>query len=370
MQQLARQGYTRQQIVDALHASNRSLSFRYDLLDATNQYMGDVSEYVRAASVANNALADIIKRTARFEINDDGSIDYLSDRIKPFVRLKMPGAGYAEFAQGVFLLSTPPRALTSTGSVVRAVSAYDLLQVVKDDCVDTRYTVAAGTNYVVAVKALLDSAGVTAQNLTATTKTLPVARDWEPGTSKLAIINALLSALNYRSLTFDEHGTAVAAPYLSPTDAASEYLYVVDNKSVIFPEASELIDLFDVPNKWVLTVSDAERAVLTSTYTNANANSPTSTVRRGRTITRFETTDAADQATLDAKVARMAFESSQVFAKIEFETLIMPFHADADVYTVEIPDLGVSDKYAEHTWSFDLKAGARMKHLVRKVVTL
>lgn len=369
MLSLARNGYTADQVKKALHAAHRMMKFRYELLTAQNQFKAHLTN-VLSGHVGYNSLAQI-KRTATFTLLDDAQINFLSDRIKPYVLLRMPDGGWTEWPLGVFVLSTPPRRADEAGVVTREVEAYDLLQVLVDDKVEDRYTATAGTNYITVVKAVLDSAGITAQNLTATDKTLPTDRDWDPGTTKLQIINDLLGAVNYRSLWFDENGVAVAQPYVSPAVRASEYVYKDDDESVIFPEVQQSLDLFAVPNKWVLVVSEADREPMRAVYTNANQDSPTSTVSRGRTIVDYrEQEDAADQATLEARAQRIAFEASQVYEQVEFETAIMPMHSDMDCLTLEFTALGIADKYVETGWEFDLQAGARMRHRIRKVVNV
>lgn len=362
------QGYTRQQIIDVLHGPAKTFGFRYDLLDKTNKLKGRLDK-VLAASVSNNIFAEI-KRIARFTVEDDGTIDYLNDRSRPWVRLKMPDGGWVEWPQGVFLLSTPRRQATGTGSVVREIEAYDQLQVLADDKIETRYTVTAGTNYIEAVRELLASAGITNVNLTPSAATLPADRDWAPGTAKKAIINDLLTAINYRSLWFDELGTAVAEPYISPAERASEYVLATDNASIIQPGATDGLDLFSVPNRWVLYVSEPDREPLTAVYTNENPNSPTSTVSRGRIITDFREVDAADQATLDARAERLAFESSQAYNHVDLPTGLIPFLSDSDVVTLKHTTLGIEAKYLMTGWEMDLKAGASCLIRLRRVITI
>lgn len=368
MQSLARNGYSADQVKKELHSPNRMLAFRYDLLDSQNKFKRQLSNV--AASVSNNSLADI-KRTARLSLREDGNINFLSDRIKPWVRLKMPDWGYAEFPMGVFLLTTPPRKIDASGVITRDVEAYDQTQILLDDKVDDRYTVPAGTNYLVAVKEVLDSAGVSGQNLTQTDKLLPTDRDWDPGTTKLQIISDLLGAINYGSLYFDENGLAIAQPYVSPAIRASEYTYRDDDQSVIFPEVEQALDLWNIPNKWVLLVSEADRAPLRSVYTNSNPDSPTSTVSRGRTIMADPiAVNAVDQVTLDGMTVRRAYEASQIYEHVTYETGIMPMHSNADVLTLEFTGLGISAKYSETSWSFNLKAGEGMKHGIRRVIAI
>jgi hypothetical protein len=197
------------------------------------------------------------------------------------------------------------------------------------------------------------------------------AREWEPGTSKLSIINQLLSAINYESLSFDEDGAALARPYTVPSSRPEEYVYADNAVSVMTPDVTQTLDLFSIPNRWTMVVSDPDRPALSSTYTNNNPASPTSVPRRQRTIVDFRTEqDAADQASLDARVARLAFEASQVYEAIEFETGLIPIHSGNDVYRITFSRLAIDAKYSEHTWEMDLAAAATMKHRARRVVTI
>jgi hypothetical protein len=278
------------------------------------------------------------------------------------------GNNYVEWPQGVFLLTSPSRKSDPNRMVSREVEAYDQLIVLSDDKVVDRFTVPVGDLYTDAISAILGSMD---KNIESSTLTLPVAMEWEPGTSKLSIINDLLSAINYQSLFFDEYGQAIVTPYVSPTDRPPEFVYADDADSVTLPEVDQTIDLFSVANKWVLVVSDADRPALRSELTNDDPASLTSTVSRGRTIVDYRTeSDAADQTTLDDKVARLAIEASQVFEEIDFNTALMPIHSHNDVYTFSFSNLVIDDKYAETAWEMTLAAGQSMKHTVRKVVSL
>jgi hypothetical protein len=140
---------------------------------------------------------------------------------------------------------------------------------------------------------------------------------------------------------------------------------------LVIPNVDQELDLFGVANAWSLAVSDPDRPALVSVYVNSDPGSPTSTVRRQRTIVDFRTEeDAPDQATLNAKVARLAFEASQVYEALDFSTALMPIHSGNDVYRIVYPSLAVNTKYTEQTWSMELRAGAAMKHRARRVVTV
>jgi len=360
--------YSDDEVVHALtgRLGTRTMSFRYDRLDQNNNYLEPL-DWVESCTVKNNALADL-KRVANFTMLDRGSINFLKDRIRPWARLAMPDGGVVEWPLGVFLLSTPARVLGADGIVRREVDAYDQLLVLRDSRALDRYSVAAGTKYTTAIAA---AAITVAHAITPDSRTLPVAMEWEPGTSKLQIINDLFSAINYESAWFDEDGTLIGRPYQSPAVRAAEYSYGDDDASVITGTTEQVLDLFDIPNIWVLLKGEPDQVSLRSVYTNSSPSSPTSTVSRGRDVVEVRTgQEAADQATLDAKAERLGFESSQVFENITFRTALMPMHSNADVINLSVSGLAIDGKYSEHTWELPLKAGARMTHTVRRVITL
>jgi len=347
----------------------RRFGFRYELLTSANVYVMDLDN-VTGCTVEMNWLADI-KRTARFRLRENGEIDFLSDRIRPFIRTWLPPYGpndYVEHPQGVFLLASPDRNSDEQNRVTRDVMAYDPLLVLADDKVLTRYTIAAGAKYTDTISTLL---GSMPKNVAPSTRTLPAAMEWEPGTSKLKIINELFSAINYEALSFDENGTAIGVAYRSPVTRTEEFTYGAGVAGLVVPNVDQELDLTNIPNAWSLVVSDPDKPALVATYTNSDPASPTSTVRRQRTIVDFrQEEDAADLATLQAKVARLAFEASQVYEALDFTTALMPVHSGNDVYRVVYPSLAVNTKYTEQTWSLELRAGATMKHRARRVVTV
>lgn len=368
-------GYDASAILSALQGQHgvRRWSFRYELLEPDGTWVTDL-DTVLSCEVSQNWHADI-KRSMTLRLREAGGIDYLADRIRPNVRLHLPpyGAGnYVEWPQGVFLLTSPKRVLSSAGVITREIQGYDQLQVYAEDLVADRYGVAAGTVVTTAVKTLLQSVPVPPIiHLTPHAGTLVTAKDWDPGTSKLRIINDLLGMINYESLSFDELGTAVAQPYRSPAERPEEWTYGNTDHGLMIPGAEQEMDLWGVPNSWVLVVSEPDRPVLKSTYTNTDPASPTSTVRRQRTITDYRTEqEAVSQAVLDAKVARLAFEASQVYETVPFRTGLVPLHSGNDVYRLRVDGLAIDARYAETSWKLPLKAGAQMEHSARRVVTV
>lgn len=282
---------------------------------------------------------------------------------------------YAEWPQGVFIMSTPARQIDDGYSLTRQIDAYDLLQLLSDDQVSARYYVGGAAVVTDAIDELFtNTPGIPTGtwDIVASTKTTPtLGYDWPPGTPKIKIFNDLLTSINYQSLWFDENGRAQVMPYVLPENRISEFDYSTDAKSVTVPTAAQTFDLYNVPNRWTIVVSDPDKGVLASTYTNTDPTSPLSTVTRGRVILDFRTEQTAvDQGSLDGQVLQLAADAMSVFETVDFKTALMPFHSDTDTYSISYPQLGVDDDYNETKWELPLKAGSLMSHSARRSVTL
>lgn len=368
MQRLNRDGYSRDQVLEVLHSASRSWDFAYELLDRRNAHRGWLEE-VSEGSVKHSVIEQV-RRSAFFRMRDTDKIDWSSDRIRPWVKLKMADGGVVQWPQGVFLLTSPRRYITGSGTAMRDVSGLDQTVVLKDYASANRYAVLGGTNYAEAVRGLLVGAGVPKVNVEPTSLVLPRSRDWDPGTSRLEIANDLLKAMNYEPVAFNSEGVALARQYRLPEKRASEYTYADDAQSVIALEISEALDLESVPNQWTLVVSDPDRT-LSSQWTNDNPLSPSSVASRGRVISVFDdSVDAPTQTVLDDLAKRRAYEDSQAPLEVEFSTGLMPFHDNEDVVTLALSRLGAPAKFRETMWELPLVVGEEMQHRVEKVVNL
>jgi hypothetical protein len=364
---LAVNGYTQDEVIKQLH-SNRVVKYRYELLNRDGVKIGE--PIVKpGGTIALSSLAEI-KRTASFTIKEATDIDWLNDRIRPVFCLRMSDGGWAEWPLGTFLMSSPTVKLVNSKKY-RDVEAYDESLILVEDRFDNRYIIPAGTGYTAAVETILGSAGVWKIKIASHPGVTAVDKEFEIGTSKLTAINQLLSEINYTSLWVDEYGFFTAQPYIIPAEREAEYTYKNDHLSVIHPGSIVEEDLFSVPNKWVLVATNPERAPLRSVYVNSSPTSRTSTISRGRTIVDFrEIDDVVDQTTLDAKVKRIAYESSQIYGKFIFETAAMPHHAYLDMLFIEHSGHEVAAKFTETSWTIQLTHTGRMRHETRRVIQI
>lgn len=408
METLARAGYTEQQVKDMLHGRNgsRVVKFRYDLLDNNERKKGELNR-VRSGEVSMNAF-NTIKRTAKFTLeeeyvdtrtyytwenvgdslwNDLGAsyyrelwsiekssalkVDWLSDRVQPFVMFQMLDGGWIEFPLGIFLLSSPTKK-DENGEIVREVEAYDGLIVLDQDKFTNRMHFPAGMRYADAVRQILESAGISKINIQIPEGVfLQNDKEYATGDSKLEAVNDLLGNVNNTPLWVDASGYYRSSPYERPDEKTAGYTYSDQELSIIVEGIEQELDLFNIANSWVVTVSNPEREPMTARKDNINPDSPTSIPSRDRRIVDFrELNDIASEEALTSYVERIASEASQVYGKITFSTPIMPFHEYYDAIILEYAPLNINSKFAESSWTIPLQVGAKMTHEVRKVVSI
>lgn len=363
-------GYTKEQVINQLHMrqGSREVAFRYDLLNIDEVKIGELTAQLGSNRVSMHSLAQI-KRTGHFTFkeNELKDVDWLNDRIRPTFCLQMPDGGWVEWPLGTFLISSPTR--RHNASVTREIEAYDASVILLEDKFDNRYRIPAGTKYIEAITSVLTGVGIWKVNIANHPGTLATDKEFEIGTDKLTAINELLETINYTSLWFDEYGYATAKPYILPTNREAEYAYRTNSISIIHPGALNEVDLFNVPNIWIVAVSSPEIETLVSKYVNSWPTSKTSTVSRKRNIVDFRTIDDIyDQQTLDAYAKRLAYGASQVYDKLVFDSANMPHHSYSDMLLIDHKGLDINSKFSETSWEMDLSSGGRMKHECRRVI--
>ncbi len=369
---LGRDGLTAEEVKKILHAPNRRIGFEYKLLDRDDDLKAMLGTVV-SCRVDYKSLSSL-KLSANVQLREDEeegaiTIDYLNDRLQPVVKFQSGGAT-VRFPLGILLLNSPARK-DRDNAVYREIECYSKLQILQEDKYGERYYIPTGTNYTTAVSQIIASAGETKINIVTADAVLQTDKEYDIEMSKLEIINELLKEINYNSLRVNVEGYFISEPYVLPVDRAVEYEYLDNEISVVVPEMTEELDLFNVPNVFVRYLDNPERPPLRSVYVNDNPDSLTSTVSRGRNIVDIRAlNDVASQEDLDELARRDAYNASQVYGHVEFETAIMPFHDYLDCLYLRYQPLGIQDKYTETSWSIECRAGGRMQHTVRKVVNV
>ncbi|WP_312373018.1 hypothetical protein [Lachnoclostridium sp.] len=363
MNSLATDKYSREEVKSML-LGNRKISFKYELIDKNNNYLGLVSAQ---GSISYDTRMSIM-RTGTFTINEITDINSIDERLKIHMSLH-DVEEVITFPLGVLLISSPAR--THNGrSISKRCELYDQSVILQEDKFDVRHCVKAGNIYTGAVENILSSAGIISYDITPSDKILMADIEFEIGTSKLDAINSLLSSINYSKLHFNEIGIAVAIPYKLPVLRDIEDTYETDSQSIIKTGVEQGLDVFNVPNKIVRYLENPDRGMLISSYENNDPTNILSIQNRGRKIVDIASvSDIADQASLDALVYKLA-SNSVAYETLRFKTGLMPHHGHEACLQVKNKDVNVQAKYIEEAWSMDLRPGGDMIHYCKKVVPI
>lgn len=316
-----------------------------------------------------DCVADaVIKKSGSFLISESQykDIDYLNDRIKPYMIIDDK-----EYPLGTFLISGKNRQ-KKNGVIYRALEAFDISQILLEDKVTDRFYVAKGTSYYTIIKQLIESANIFDTQIEYTDLKVQRDREFELGTPKIDILNALLEEINYTNIYVNEIGYVSAKPYILPSLRDIQHEYVIGKNATIKKDSlKEEIDTFNKPNVFVAVLSNSEQEALTAKYINDNPASPLSTVARNRNIVEvINVSDIANGDVLQGYVKRIAYEKSTIYSKVEFDTLNEPGHSYGDCIYLKDPVFNIGHKYIETSWSMDLKAGATMRHQVKRIVII
>lgn len=330
---------------------HRVESFRIELLDYQDRTLGMLQ------SVAGGQL----KWNANSQLPGSGSIDLVgsediinmsSDRVRPW-RI----VGDEEWALGVYVLASPSTEYTATGST-RSIELVDKITVVKDDCITQTLQVTKGSNIVDAALQQVRAAGETRVLATPSDATLSNTMTWEPGTSRLRVINDLLSVAGYWSLTTDRQGQFILEPYVDPADRTISWEFAEGETSLHRPEWSHELPLWDATNHVTLvSQEDDDENVWVATAVDDNPNSPTSTVNMRRVLNPIveENVEASSALDLQLQANRKLRDNSNVVGTLEVTHAFVPlWYRDG----VRFSSQGVGTKATVTEMSMDLTPGS------------
>ena len=249
-----------------------------------------------------------------------GHIDWMSQR----VRIEYTANGVS-WGLGVFLLSAPTRSYGEAGSTW-SVDLSSPLAVPDADCVDSTFTVKAGSNLVGMAADVLYESGLERLSVTPSSAVATSDMIFDPGKSKLTIVNELLGAAGYWSAHPDGAGQVHLDPYTRPAARAVVYDFREGARAIHVPEWEREQDAAAVPNKVVfVSQGSADKAALVGVAVNEDPSSPYSYPSRGRWVVETRTgVEAADQESITAQARRRLIDVSTPSAAITLQHMPVP----------------------------------------------
>ena len=272
------------------------------------------------------------------------AVNYLTDVIQPVLTIDGVRRPLGKYI--------PTDAYTEHDGMrpVVSLTAYDLTYLAMSSKIETRLHLAKGTLYTAAMQADRE--------------------DWEPGTDRLTIINALAAEINYNSIWMDGGGTVHCSAFRMPSADAISVTYRDGEYSIQYPEWTQAVDLFDHPNVFIAEVDNPDLdSSMRAVSVNDRPDSVFSTVNLGRRVVSYEKLDnIASQAELQAYADNRRFKSLQSTETRTFYTGPSGRHAVFDL--VELVRDGESTLYEETGWRLELEQPYKMTHTGKRVVYL
>jgi len=351
---------------------NRTSSVRVELLTAVEAQAGTLAG-VRGGSVLYTA-AKSVHGSAALTVTDEGqAVDWLTARIRPVLTVE----GYGDTSLGVFLVSEAPEVWGGTGRTW-SVKLLDKCTILDQDKVLATYALDAGSVVTDEVVTLIESTGETNYAITPSAATLVNPLAWPAGTTKLRIVNDLLSTINYFSLFADGEGQYRGEPYVKPASRPTVWDFLDGSDCIYVPILTKDIDLFAIPNTFIAVgQGDGVTPALVSTAVNADPGSPYSTVSRGtpenpRTIAAEPElgVEVADQATLDAYALRRLIELTTPTASIDIQHAFVPALAFNRAVRFRSTPAGIDARHVVSKTEVSLDPTALVKTTLTEVVDL
>jgi hypothetical protein len=377
---------------DVLYGS-RSTSYRYELLaHDPNTGQDTLSGFLDGVQGGNLqwSYTAAVKGAGTFRVTDlsvaapgmtrVSDVNLVTTRIRPVLVID----GLPEIPLGAFVVTEAPEQWDGEGRTV-SVGVLDKCAVLDQDATDSFYVAPVGQPILQIVAGVVQGCGETIAVPATETTGLAASRVWDPGTSKLEIVNELLKTLGYNSLWADGQGNLKATANVLPANRPIRYdildmdRELVDGpQSVYKPSWNRDKDYYGIPNRVVAVGqgSGSDDPPPAGVWTNEDPASPYSFQARGRWITHvLDGVDVPDGSVADQTAALTARARASLIAMsapqaaVEVTHLPLPL-AVGDVLRFASAPAGIDGRHIVTTLRLDLKSTGLMSSTLQEVVSL
>lgn len=356
---------TRTLTATEIMTGNRHTKYYLDVLDANDIPLARLDGVYDGkldwvANVAIKGAGQIMVRDVQQNIN------WLTARFRPVMVVE----GLPIQPLGVFLPAETPESWNNGRNW--NVKLLDKTTILDQDIITSTYSVAAGTVVTTEIISIITGAGITNYAITASTSVLAGGFAWSPGTSKLHIINDLLSTISYFSLYADLNGQLRGEPYVLPAQRPLVYEFIDGVNAIYEPNFVRDIDIWKIPNRVVVVgQGDSTTAALTSVIDNTDPDSPYSIANRGRVIGFSEQgVEAVNQAALDAYARRRLVELTTPTASVQIRHSPVPGLAVNQTVRFRRVPAGIDARHTVSKTELTLRGDALVVSTLREVVDL
>lgn len=291
---------------------HREESWGYELLDLNDKPMGPLEGVAAGGKLLFN-IHNTIRSGGQIPYHGE-TLDWRDWRIKITHTVKVGGESMT-WPLGVFIPVSPETTHTGKGNT-QVIELMDKLQVLNEDKFDGTLFYPAGSKVSDLVKAIIYSANEEKVLIEETNSTLRTSMAWEPGTTKLRVINDLLDTANFFSLYCDGEGYFRASKYVKPADRPVYWKFEEGQNCIFADQFERTHDNFKIPNKFItISQSSKDEPGLRGVAVNQADYE-----RRGRWIVEVEEgVEAASQEIIDELADRKLRSKANIGTTLELE---------------------------------------------------
>ena len=297
--------------------------YSFELLNRREEALGPLDRI--KGGTLDYSIYDAIRSGGKLAYHGP-ALDWLAHRIRITYTATEAGQTWSH-PLGVFLPAAPQR-IHGDGDVATPLSLYDKLLILHEDCFGTTTTVPAGANAVDHCLSVVRGSGETNVVIPASPATVRNDLIFEPGTSRLQVVNAVLDSIGYTSLWCDGNGQYRAEPYREPMARPLALELVSGANATHQASFGVTSNSADIPNRLTLIArTDGDTPALTRTLTldEIAPDHPLTIARRGRVVARVEQdVEAASQTALDGLCRRRLLAAAQISQTIEISHAMAP----------------------------------------------
>lgn len=346
------------------------------LCDRHGVVSADITRYMASATVDLDLERPVSPLRLRGELRAAGIVNAYQDHLLPRLRLEYPDGTVIDEPVGLYGVAPAQRRHTFR-STRETIVAYDHTWRLATSSLTGPYTVAAGSNVVEAVRAILLAQGFTAPEITIDPSLLGLtdAATWglDQTVTWLAVVNALLGAIGYTGLHTARSGAlrAFALPDLETAPVAKTYATASGEVTAHIQEDPNTDLICNVAR--VINDRDGVSPIV-AIAENHDPSSPVSIETLGRVLFR-EVRDAniPDLATAEAIALRTLQEGATYDNRVTMTTGPDPTRNPHDIYGFDLAQADSTSVLAGRWrctgWSLGLSVpDVAMTHQIGKVV--
>ncbi len=341
--------------------SVRTDNLRFDLLDASDNIIGETHPEYGKAKIANSSNAGIKRKLTGVEFPASEAVDInpLAHRLRPVLTLE----NGSEYPLGTFLFSDTSVRRYSYG-LPRSASLSDKGQIL-DQPLFRSLSFAQGALVTACMATVCDLYGITNYSFDSSNATLGSVVGWPAGKSNTGakILDFLASIAGLYSPYFTNAGVlrARAVPDLSVATTDLAYLGSGVGTRIVAGSMVESNDILSAPNLYVVVDNSATKGAVVGEY-RVPDTAPHSIAQRGYVIPRFiEASGVGNEEQAISFAQAAAAQEVKAYETVSWSSPLDPRHETFDVVNY------LGTLYVEIGWSISLAPGGPMDHTAQRV---